>query len=230
MLGKHMITSAVLLAFFSVIGTGLVALTYENTKDDIAAAEREALLKKLHAVIDNAEHDNDLFTDVVMVQSEEYLGTSKPVAVFRARMKDEPVALLITPIAPNGYSGAIKLLVGIRYDGSVAGVRALTHKETPGLGDAIEERRSDWIYQFNNHSIDHPEKAGWKVRRDRGQFDQITGATITSRAVVKAVRNALEYYQSNRDFLFNEGFNKSDEAPEQQPTNNSGQITDGQQL
>ena len=214
MLATHMLRSAILLTLFATTGTALVAVTYENTKDQIAQAEREALLKKLHSVIPPSEHNNDIFTDYITVNAPDLLGPLS-VDVFRARMNDEPVAVLITPTAPDGYSGDIKLLVGVRLNGEIAGVRVLTHKETPGLGDAIEERRSQWIYQFNDRSLDNTDVEHWKVQRDRGEFDQLTGATISSRAVVKAVRKTLEYYQSNKDFLFNKEFNKeSDENPQ----------------
>lgn len=206
MLARHMLRSAILLTLFAVAGTAMVALTYETTKEQIAQAEREALLQKLHNVITPSEHDNDLFTDAITVSAPDYLGPSRQVDVFRARMNGAPVAVLITPTAPDGYSGEIKLLVGIRYNGEIAGVRVLAHRETPGLGDAIEERRSPWIHQFTGRGLGDPAASSWKVRRDRGGFDQLTGATITSRAVVKAVRKALEYYQSNKDFLFNTDF------------------------
>ncbi len=207
MLATHMLRSAILLTLFATAGTALVALTYENTKEQIAQAEREALLQKLHSVINPSEHNNDIFSDYITVSAPELLG-SPAVEVFRARMDGEPVAVLITPTAPDGYSGEIKILVGIRYNGEIAGVRVLSHKETPGLGDAIEERRSKWIYQFDGRSLDNPSTENWKVQRDRGEFDQLTGATISSRAVVKAVRKALEYYQGNKDYLFNREFNK----------------------
>ena len=207
MLIKHMLWSGVLLALFAIAGTGLVALTYENTKERIAQAEREALLQKLHSIIPPSEHDNDIFSDYIIVSSPKLLGPSTEVYVFRARMNSQPVAVLITPTAPDGYSGSIKLLVGIRFNGDLAGVRVLEQKETPGLGDGIEEHKSNWIYQFNGLSANNPDLKSWKVKRDGGQFDQMTGATITSRAVVKAVKKTLEYYDSNKDFLFNEGFN-----------------------
>jgi electron transport complex protein RnfG len=208
MLATHMLRSAILLTLFATAGTALVALTYENTKEQIAEAERQAMLQKLHSVIKPSEHNNDIFSDYIVVSNPELLGPSQEVNVFRARIDAEPVAVLITPTAPDGYGGDIKLLVGIRYNGEIAGVRVLSHKETPGLGDAIEERRSQWIYQFDDHSLENPTVENWKVQRDRGPFDQLTGATISSRAVVKAVRKTLEYYQSNKDFLFDKDFNK----------------------
>ena len=130
------------------------------------------------------------------------LGTQQAVPVYRAFRNGEPVAALLTPVAPNGYSGEIRLLVGIYADGRVAGVRVLGHKETPGLGDAIEIERSDWITSFAGRSLGNPPLEDWKVKRDGGVFDQFTGATITPRAVVQAVRKTLLYFERHRDELF----------------------------
>jgi electron transport complex protein RnfG len=201
-LTQHMLTTAVLLAAFAVTGTGLVAFTYEKTKLRIAQAERETLLRDLHSVVKPEDHDNDLFNDQMMVTSQQYLGNKLPLPVFRARSKGQPFAVILTAIAPDGYNGDIKLLIGIRHDGSITGVRVISHQETPGLGDYIEARRSDWIFTFNDRSIDNPERKYWKVKRDGGYFDQVTGATITPRAIVKAVAKALEYYALNKDSLF----------------------------
>lgn len=197
-----MLTTALLLAGFAIAGTGLVAFTYENTKDQIAWAEREALLKNLHSVVESVNYDNELISDTIEIQSEKYLGTPKALPVFRARKNGEPAAAILTTIAPDGYNGDIKLLIGIRYNGTLSGVRVLTHRETPGLGDAIEARKSDWAFTFNEKSLTVPQKKKWKVKRDGGDFDQLTGATITPRAIVKAVRKALEYFELNRDELF----------------------------
>jgi electron transport complex protein RnfG len=204
MLARHMIRSALLLGLFAFVGTGLVAAVYLGTKTPIEEAERAYMLRSLHSVIKPELHDNDIFNDYIEVTSPKYLGTDKPVSVFRARRNGQPVAVAITPIAPDGYVGAIRLLVGIDTQGTILGVRVLSHHETPGLGDAIEERRSPWILTFNGHSLTNPDKKGWRVRRDGGQFDQFTGATITPRAVVKAVHNTLLFFERNKDRLFNE--------------------------
>jgi H+/Na+-translocating ferredoxin:NAD+ oxidoreductase subunit G len=201
-LAKHMGRSALLLGLFALVGTGLVALIYAVTEEPIAESERQFMLRSLHAVVKTELHDNDIFSDMITVTNPDLLGTKKPVTVFRARKNGQPVALAITPTAPEGYVGPIKILVGITTDGIVLGVRVLTHRETPGLGDGIEEKRSDWILGFNGHSLSNPEGKGWAVRRDGGQFDQFTGATITPRAVVRAVQNALKFYQRNQDWLF----------------------------
>ncbi|MCK4951340.1 MAG: electron transport complex subunit RsxG, partial [Gammaproteobacteria bacterium] len=187
---------------FAIVGTGLVAYTFENTEERIKLNEKNALLRSLHALIPPEKHDNDIFHDTLQVTMPAMLGTSDLVAVYRARKNGEPVAIALTAVAPNGYSGAIKLLIGILYDGTLAGVRIVTHHETPGLGDAIEETRSDWVLSFSGKSLENPNKAGWKVKKDGGVFDQFTGATITPRAVVKAVHKALLYYNQERDKLF----------------------------
>jgi electron transport complex protein RnfG len=199
--------TAVILLLFAVIGTGLVAVTYDSTSEKIAANERERLLRKLHVLVPPSRHDNDLFADTLTVLDEFLLGTPEPVTVYRARRGERPVALVMAPVAPDGYSGSIRLLVGINYDGTLTGVRVVTHRETPGLGDAIEEERSDWIYGFNGKSLENPPTARWEVRKDDGDFDQLTGATITPRAIVGAVRKSLLYYREHREALFSMGNN-----------------------
>ena len=194
--------TAIILFLFGSIGAGLVAFTYENTRERIAANERETLLRKLHVLITPERHDNDLFEDTLMIRDAGPLGTQAPVAAYRARKEDHPVALILAPVAPDGYSGSIRLLVGINYDGTLAGVRVVAHRETPGLGDGIEEDRSDWIYGFDGLSLENPPAEYWVVKKDGGRFDQLTGATITSRAVVKAVRKSLLYYRAHRAELF----------------------------
>jgi len=203
-LPQHMLTSAFLLAAFAITGTGLVAFAYEKTKGRIAHAEREALLRSLHSVVKPENHDNTLFNDMITVTSPQYLGTRQALPVFRARNNNQPYAVIITAVAPDGYNGDIKLLIGIKYDGTITGVRVIDHRETPGLGDAIETRRSNWILSFDGLNISNPGKKKWKVKRDGGYFDQFTGATITPRAVVKAVAKALQYFELNKDNLFNQ--------------------------
>ncbi len=199
---RHMTISAVLLGLFAVIGTAMVAIIYGATEERIAANERAFLLKSLHILITPGQHDNDLFNDVITVQDKELLGTTKPVRVYRARRDKQPVAAIINAVAPDGYSGSIELLVAIRYDATLAGVRVVKHKETPGLGDAIDASKSDWVLSFNDRSLANPDKKGWAVKRDGGIFDQFTGATISPRAVVNAVHRSLLYFNEHRDELF----------------------------
>ena len=199
---RQIVITTIILLLFALIGTALVVTTFDNTRERIAANERATLLRKLHQLIRPEQHDNTLLEDTLTITSRPLLGSSRPVTVYRARKAGQPVALVITPIAPDGYSGSIKLLVGINVDGTLSGVRVVAHRETPGLGDAIDETRSDWIHIFDNRSLGEPPLARWGVKKDGGDFDQLTGATITPRAVVKAVRQALLYYRDNQEALF----------------------------
>ena len=200
----RMASAALVLSVFAAAGVGLVAVTEEATRERIAANERAFLLRSLQDVLPSDRYDNDVFSDTVEVSDQELLGTDEPVTVYRAFRQGRPSAVILAPVAPNGYSGPIRLLVGIDTEGRITGVRVTSHRETPGLGDGIEADRSDWIRSFDGRSIGNPELAGWGVKRDGGTFDQFTGATVTPRAVVKAVRNALVYFSAHRESLFPE--------------------------
>lgn len=202
MIWKHATKMALILAAFAVVTTAALALTYLQTKKVVAHNEEMALLERIDAVMPKSLYDNDLLKDTTTVVNPEYLGSANPVTVYRARKQGQPVGVAFQVIAPNGYSGNITLLVGILVNGRIAGVRVLAHKETPGLGDYIEAERSPWILSFNGKSLGDPPANRWAVRKDGGDFDQFTGATITPRAVVGAVKNALQFYEANQDVLF----------------------------
>ena len=199
---RSMGVAAVILTGFAIVSTGLVAFTFTGTREIIAANERAALLSNLNALVSPERYDNRLDEDTLPIIDPEYMGTDEPVTVYRAYQHGEPVAVLAAPVAPDGYSGPIRLLIGVYADGTLAGVRVLSHKETPGLGDPIELGRSDWVLSFTGKSLNNPDSKGWAVKKDGGVFDQFTGATITPRAVVKAVRRFLEYFQQHREQLF----------------------------
>ncbi len=199
---RHIIKVGLMLAVFAIVATGLVSFTEINTREQIAENQRQALLAALNELVDSSRYDNDILTDTLLLPATTELATTAPTQVYRARKKDTPVAIVLTSIAPDGYSGEIKLLVGIYYDGSLAGVRVIQHKETPGLGDKIDARKSNWILAFNGLSLQNPVESQWKVKKDGGEFDQFTGATITPRAVVTAVKNALLYFKQHREQLF----------------------------
>lgn len=184
-----------ILALIAVVGAGLLAGTKQVTEPVITANLRADRLKQLNELIPHDRFDNDLLRDTREVTDPAHLGTSEPVTVYRARKGGKPVAVAFRTVAPDGYNGKIDLLVAIWREGELAGVRAINHAETPGLGDQIETSKNDWITQFAGHSLGKPPSDDWKVRKDGGAFDEITGATITSRAVVKAVRRALKFYE-----------------------------------
>jgi len=200
-ISKNMLINAIILGIFAIIGTAIVAFIYDSTKQRVIDNKRAHTLKQLHQLILPEMHDNDLDTDIIVVKHK-LLGSDKSLKAYRARKKNKPVAAIIECIAPDGYSGKIKLLVAIDSNGTLAGVRVTEHLETPGLGDAIEAHKSDWIHHFKDKSLNKPKRKDWKVKRDGGKFDQITSATITSRAVVKATYNTLEYFKKNREQLF----------------------------
>jgi len=187
---------------FAIFGAALVGLTFVQTKDDIKHNEEITLLNKLNNIVPAELYDNDLLLDTITLEPNALLGTTDPSLAYRARKNNTNVAVVFSSIAPNGYSGSIYLLVGIYANGNVAGVRVVKHKETPGLGDKVSLSRSNWILGFNGKSLGNPDDKGWKVKRDGGVFDQFTGATITPRAVVKAVHNALIYFDQNQNRLF----------------------------
>lgn len=194
--------AALLLSLFAVIGAALVGLTFKQTADDIKRNEEITLLNKLNNIIPSDLYDNNLLLDTIKLAPSALLGTKDPSLAYRARKNNKNVAVVFSCIAPSGYSGSIYLLVGIYADGNVAGVRVVKHKETPGLGDAVSITHSNWILGFNGKSLSDPDDKGWKVKRDGGVFDQFTGATITPRAVVKAVHDALIYFDQNQIKLF----------------------------
>jgi electron transport complex protein RnfG len=199
---RPILISTLFLFLFAVVGSGLVAYTHDNTEARIQENQRRALLRSLNELIPTDQYDNDIYTDILYVNNSELLGSSDSVPVYRARKKGWPVAAVLAPLAPDGYNGNIRLLVAVKLDGTLAGVRVVQHRETPGLGDQIEADRSDWILIFDGKSLDNPAPGLWKVKRDGGAFDQFTGATITPRAVVKAVKKALLYYQAHGEKLF----------------------------
>lgn len=199
---KHALVTAGILIVFTAIGTAILTGTFETTKAPIAASEREAKLQLFSQVLPSKLHDNDLLQDALELPPSAELGQQAPSMAYRARLNGQPAGVILEVIAPDGYSGEIKLLVGIAADGVLTGVRVLTHKETPGLGDYIDLAHSDWIKNFDGLSLAKPTDAGWQVKKDGGQFDYMTGATITPRAVIKAVHKALQFFAAKREMLF----------------------------
>ena len=199
---RHSVKLAMVLAGFALVGTTLLALTYGATKDNIAASEKKAKLALIAQILPPALYDNDIIRDAAELQAVPELGTAEPALVYRALKDDQPAALVLEAVAADGYAGKIKLLVAIKSNGEISGVRVVAHKETPGLGDYIEIARSNWIKGFDGTSLDKYPSKDWKVKKDGGQFDYMTGATITPRAVVKAVHKSLLWYSANREKVF----------------------------
>ena len=192
-----------LLAAFAAVGSGLISGVYEQTKEPIAAAERAAEAKQLLEIFPRDSHDNELIDDGFAVDAEgPLLALRERGTGYRARRNNEVTGIILPATARDGYSGDIRLLVGIDRGGAVAGVRVLSHRDTPGLGDKIELKKSDWVLSFDHKTLADPAPDRWAVIKDGGDFDAFTGATVTPRAVVAAVKSAMEYSQNNRSALF----------------------------
>lgn len=196
------VRTGVILIVFTVAFTAPMALTYLGTRDTIAASAQEEKMRLINDVLPPQEYDNVLLDDYIEAPATAALGTKEPTRLFRARKAGRPAGLVVEAVAPDGYSGKIKLLLAVRPDGEVAGVRVTEHKETPGLGDYIDIRKDKnktrpWITQFNGQHYDKAAPQQWRVKKDGGRFDQVTGATISARAVTGAVGRALAFLGEN---------------------------------
>lgn len=200
--------NGLILAAFGLLTTAGIATTYHNTKDAIAEQERLAQARALLEIMPADNHDNDMLQDTIKLTDFHSLGLRSQQAGHLAKQGGESVAILLPVTARDGYSGDIHLLVGIRANGDIAGVRVVQHNETPGLGDKVELKKSNWIRSFDNTSLNNPNLDAWTIKKDGGHFDTFTGATITPRAVTKAVKNALLYFAEHRAELLNEEQNQ----------------------
>lgn len=200
MLGRSITRNSLILGAFAAATAGLIALTFQNTKNKISEQERLAAQKALFEIVPQSRHDNDLLQDLIQLPSEEAaaLGMSEGSKVHIAKSDGSIIAYILPVVAPDGYSGDIKMIVGVNVDGTVAGVRVLSHKETPGLGDKVDLNKSPWILGFEGKSLNNPRPENWRVKKDGGHFDQFTGATITPRAVVGQVKQVLEYLEAHK--------------------------------
>ena len=196
-LSRSMYKNALVLGLFAVVTVGGVTLLQQATASRIEASERAAQLRALNEILPRGSYDNQLLDSSIDVHHP-LLGTRQPVAAYIARKDGEASAVILQAVAPDGYSGAIHLLVGILADGRIASVRVVRHRETPGLGDKIELAKDRWILGFDGKSLEDPQASGWAVKKDRGDFVQFAGATITPRAVVGAVHRALQYFDAHK--------------------------------
>ena len=198
MLGQSISKNSLILGVFALLAAAALALVNMGTQDRISKAERAAKQKALFEIVPADQIDNDLLQDTITIPASgvDLLGLNDQ-PIYVARYQNDIKALIIPAMAHDGYSGDIGMIVGVNRDGSIAGVRVLTHKETPGLGDKIELKKAKWILEFNGKSLTSPVIEEWKVKKDGGEFDQFAGATITPRAVVKQIKQVLEFVQQH---------------------------------
>ena len=204
------VRTAAILFVFVIIFTGLLSGAYLWTKPAIEASAAEEKMKLVDEVLQRSEYDNNLLTDTVTLPATVELGLADPSTLYRARKAGAPVALVFEAVAPDGYAGKIRLIMAVRTNGEVAGVRVTQHKETPGLGDYVEVKKDKnkarpWITQFTGLSLAQVSDKEWKVKKDGGRIDYYAGATVTPRAVTKAVLKATQWFAANRDRLLAEG-------------------------
>jgi electron transport complex protein RnfG len=204
--------TALRLAAFTAGTAALLAAVHLATREPITAEQRRADREALAALLPESGYDNDPVADTILLRAPDGFGDDRPRPVRRATLHGEPAAAVLSVVAPDGYGGPIELLLGVRADGTVIGVRVVAHNETPGLGDPIEDARSDWIHRLAGRALGDPPPERWAVRRDGGDFDQFAGATITPRAVVAAVRRALTWFGDNKDRVFGEDVSSSARA------------------
>ncbi len=202
-LGQSIRKNSIIMGLFAIITTGLIVLTQVGTADQIEFAKRQALEKALQEIVPTSLFDNRLLEDTVEIAANKQLGSKKIRTAYIATKDNAPAAIILQATAPEGYGGSIHFLVGIQADGAVTGVRVVPpHFETPGLGDKIDLAKSNWILSFNGKSLTNLEPEQWKVKKDGGQFDAFTGATITPRALVDGVHKSLLYFDEHKLSLF----------------------------
>jgi electron transport complex protein RnfG len=199
---KNALRTAAIMLAFAFIGTLLLATVFDVTRAPIEASEKAARLSLFKEILPAENYDNDLLASQVTIAPNALLGNRLPSIANVAKKQQQTAGVILEAIAHDGYSGDIKLLIAIRADGSISGVRVLAHKETPGLGDYIDIAHGNWIKLFDNESLEKTAAEKWQVKKDGGQYDYMVGATITPRAVVKAVKQALQFYQQNKQTLF----------------------------
>lgn len=215
---QSIVRNATGLALFALVTVGAVAVTYIGTQQRIIDNVLAAQAKALNDIVPITEHDNVLLNDTValtQLRNVHRLGPISDDAVaYQARLDGQTHTVILPVVAPNGYTTAIRLLVGINQHGDIVGVRVIEHKETPGLGDKIDLRKSDWVLDFNQKTRFNPNEKGWAVKKDGGEFDQFTGATITPRAVVAAVYQSLLFFEEHQATLLGLSANDGDASHE----------------
>lgn len=198
---KEIGLSGMLLAGFALIGVIVLAVIYDQTSDRIKENQHQALLKQLTEIVPIERFENIHEKTAVKLPAGTF-GMKDEAIVYLVKKANQPEAAIFNVTTMKGYGGAIQLLVGINKDQTISGVRVISHKETPGLGDKVELGKTNWVLSFNGKSLENPSTSRWAVKKDGGEFDQFTGATITPRAVVGMVKQVLLWSQQHFDELF----------------------------
>jgi len=191
--------NGIYLGVFALIASLLLALVNINTEEKTENNKTQRILNTINDILPSGSFDNDIMSQCLWIDDKRV--SKKRSKAYVATLNSEPTAVIFNPVASDGYNGNIFITMSVLKNGEIGGVRVISHKETPGLGDKIETIKSDWIHQFDGASLQNPKPQMWKVKKDNGTFDQLTGATITPRSVVQAVKNTLTYFQENQSSL-----------------------------
>jgi H+/Na+-translocating ferredoxin:NAD+ oxidoreductase subunit G len=197
---KEKLLSVLPLTITSIVCFVIILLVHNVTKEKISKNKERSALAFIAEVIP-VEYNNDLFTDNIELDVPTYINDTNKITVYRARNEKQPVAISIMPVITRGYNGTLSLLIGISYDGVLTGIKILQHDETEGFGDQAHQDNSNWLLGFNGYSLETPEEQ-WAVKKDGGEFDQLSGATITSRGIINVIYKVLKYYSENRDKFY----------------------------
>lgn len=200
---KTILKTISIISLLGLIFAISLSITFEKSNPIIEQNKIEFKTKLLNEVLDGLDYDNDLIGTYIRIKPNELLKNKTEKYAYLAKKNNILQAVLIESIAPDGYSGEINILTAVRSDGEIIGTRIIDHKETPGLGDYIDQKKSSWISNFNGMSLNNRTDPDWRVKKDQGTFDYKAGATITPRAVIKSVKNTLLFYKENRE-LFND--------------------------
>lgn len=198
---SNMIKIPLILCLVTLLSSALLMLSEEVTYEKIEEQKQWVLLNSLKQLIPDELHDNNLIESTISLNEPDALGLREVQSAYIGRLNGKLSVVAIPVTSRTGYSGDIDLMVGIKSNGEITAVKILEQHETPGLGDLIEERKGDWLKQFPDKSLNNLSEQQWKVKRDGGDFDQITGATITPRAVVAAIYQALKFFEANKQKL-----------------------------
>lgn len=192
------------MTLFGLIFSAFLGYFFETTSPIIQKSEAEARRKLLLELVSNEVYDNDIEKDFIEIQPNILLKNKKPTQLYLVKDNNMNKAVILEVRAPDGYSGDIFLLVAINKNAEIINTRVIKHQETPGLGDYIDKEKTNWIDIFQSKSFKTTQEKKWAVKKDQGEFDYMTGATITPRAVINALYNALKYFEENKKML---GFN-----------------------
>ncbi len=199
-MNKQKLKSILPLTITSIFCFIVITIVHHFTKEKIEFNREQAALAVISEVLP-IKYDNNLFQDKLDIDVPTYLNNTNKLSIYRARLNKQPVAVSLMPVMTKGYNGNISLIIGISYEGKLTGVKILKHNETEGFGNQAHQDKSDWLIGFNDQSLESSKK-NWAIKKDEGEFDQLSGATITSRSIINILYKTLEYYSEHRDKFY----------------------------